>query len=98
MADFDAIYQDQPGLEEGAAILDDTYTTFVPDPIIVRGAGNITVWVLFEYFFSDNLILQSLDFLKIKTRQTYISKIKSLHNKIIWKMHRYFNFNVLYNR
>ena len=50
MADFDAIYQDQPGLEEGAAILDDTYTTFVPDPIIVRGAGNITVWVLVEYF------------------------------------------------
>ena len=50
MADFDAIYQDQPGLEEGAAILDDTYTTFVPDPIIVRGAGNITVWVLIEYF------------------------------------------------
>ena len=53
MADFDAIYQDQAGsgLEEGAAILDDTYTTFVPDPIIVRGAGNITVWVvLFEYF------------------------------------------------
>ena len=46
MADFDAIYQDQAGsgLEEGAAILhDDTYTTFVPDPIIVRGAGNITV-------------------------------------------------------
>ena len=62
MADFDAIYQDQPGLEEGAAILDDTYTTFVPDPIIVRGAGNITVWVLVEYLFSDNLILQSLDF------------------------------------
>ena len=61
MADFDAIYQDQPGLEEGAAILDDTYTTFVPDPIIVRGAGNITVWVLFEYFFNDNLILQLLD-------------------------------------
>ena len=35
MADFDAIYQDQAGLEEGAAILEDTYTTFVPDPIIV---------------------------------------------------------------
>ena len=50
MADFDAIYQDQAGLEEGAAILEDTYTTFVPDPIIVRGAGNITVWVLIEYF------------------------------------------------
>ena len=43
MADFDAIYQDQAGMEEGAAILDDIHTTFVPDPIIVRGAGNITV-------------------------------------------------------
>ena len=43
MADFDAIYQDQPGLEEGTAILEDSYTTFVPDPIVVRGAGNITV-------------------------------------------------------
>ena len=32
------------------------------------------------------------------TQQTYISKIKSLHNKIVWKMHRYFNFNVLHNR
>ena len=44
MADFDAIYQDQAGMEEGAAILDDIHTnSFVPDPIIVRGAGNITV-------------------------------------------------------
>ena len=44
MADFDAIYQDQAGgLEEGTAILEDTFTTYVPDPIIVRGAGNITV-------------------------------------------------------
>ena len=44
MADFDAIYQDIPaGAEEGAAILEDTYNTYVPDPIVVRGAGNITV-------------------------------------------------------
>ncbi len=43
MADFDAIYQDQTGQEEGTAILEDTYNTYVPDPIIVRGAGNITV-------------------------------------------------------
>jgi hypothetical protein len=43
MADFDAIYQDQGVIEEGAAILEDTYKTHVPDPIVVRGAGNITV-------------------------------------------------------
>ena len=44
MADFDAIYQDVPaGAEEGAAILEDTYNTYVPDPMVVRGAGNITV-------------------------------------------------------
>ena len=45
MADFDAIYQDQAGgLEEGTAIiLEDTFTQYVPDPIIFRGAGNITV-------------------------------------------------------
>ena len=42
MADFDAIYQDQ-AVEEGASILEDNLTTFVPDPIVVRGAGNITV-------------------------------------------------------
>ena len=98
MADFDAIYQDQPGLEEGAAILDDTYTTFVPDPIIVRGAGNITVWVLVEYFqwqFNFAITWLMYNFLRIMTQQTYISKIKSLH---IWKMHRYFNINVLHNR
>jgi hypothetical protein len=55
MADFDAIYQDQAGsgLEEGAAILDDTYTTFVPDPIIVRGAGNITVFGLSNRFDTE---------------------------------------------
>ena len=42
MADFDAIYQDQ-AVEEGASILEDNFTTYVPDPIVVRGAGNITV-------------------------------------------------------
>jgi hypothetical protein len=41
MADFDAIYQDQ--VEEGSAILEETHAALVPDPVIVRGAGNITV-------------------------------------------------------
>merc|ERR1712055_301187 len=54
MADFDAIYQDQAGgLEEGTAILEDTYTTYVPDPIIVRGAGNITVFGLSNRFDTE---------------------------------------------
>ena len=57
MADFDAIYQDIPaGGEEGAAILEDTYNTYVPDPIVVRGAGNITVWVIFQYSFLWKII------------------------------------------
>ena len=43
MADFDAIYLDQAAIEEGAAILEDSYTTMVPDPVVIRGAGNITV-------------------------------------------------------
>jgi len=41
MADFDAIYQDQ--VEEGSAILEETYATLVPEPVVVKGAGNITV-------------------------------------------------------
>lgn len=40
MADFDAIYQDE--------IIDDTtederHVILVPDPIVIRGAGNMTV-------------------------------------------------------
>jgi len=55
MADFDAIYQDQAGgLEEGTAIiLEDTFTQYVPDPIIVRGAGNITVFGLSNRFDTE---------------------------------------------
>jgi hypothetical protein len=41
MTDFDAIYHEQ--VEEGSAILDETNAALVPDPVIVRGAGNITV-------------------------------------------------------
>lgn len=42
MADFDAIYEEE---EESEEPLDDPYVKTVPDPIIVRGAGNMTVWV-----------------------------------------------------
>lgn len=42
--DFDAIYQDAGAGEEGSAILEDPYACLVPDPVIIRGAGNITVY------------------------------------------------------
>ena len=41
MADFDAIYADR--IEEGSAILEEANAALLPDPVIVRGAGNITV-------------------------------------------------------
>ena len=42
MADFDAIYEDQQP-DEIASILDSPDVCLVPDPIVIRGAGNITV-------------------------------------------------------
>ena len=42
MADFDAIYEDQQQ-DEIASILDSPDVCLVPDPIVIRGAGNITV-------------------------------------------------------
>ena len=43
MADFDAIYEDQ---DENSSILEAPSISLIPDPVIVRGAGNITVWVV----------------------------------------------------
>lgn len=40
MADFDAIYEDQ---DENSSILEAPDINLVPDPVIIRGAGNITV-------------------------------------------------------
>ena len=40
MADFDAIYEDQ---DENSSILEAPDINMVPDPVIIRGAGNITV-------------------------------------------------------
>lgn len=40
MADFDAIYPDETETEEN---IEETHVTLVPDPIVVRGAGNMTV-------------------------------------------------------
>lgn len=42
MADFDAIYEEE---EENDEPLDDPYVKMVPDPVTVRGAGNMTVLV-----------------------------------------------------
>lgn len=41
MADFDAIYPDD--LEDAEENIEETHVTLVPDPIVVRGAGNMTV-------------------------------------------------------
>lgn len=40
MADFDAIYEEE---EEHEGTLEETYVALVPDPVVVRGAGNMTV-------------------------------------------------------
>lgn len=40
MADFDAIYPDEIETEEN---IEETHVILVPDPIVVRGAGNMTV-------------------------------------------------------
>ena len=40
MADFDAIYEEE---EENDEPMDDPYVKMVPDPVVVRGAGNMTV-------------------------------------------------------
>jgi len=40
MADFDAIYEEE---EEHEGTLEETFVTLVPDPVVVRGAGNMTV-------------------------------------------------------
>lgn len=40
MDDFDAIYEEE---EENLEAYEDPYVKTVPDPIVVRGAGNMTV-------------------------------------------------------
>lgn len=42
MADFDAIYEEELENETAA---EESFMTMVPDPIVVRGAGNMTVLV-----------------------------------------------------
>ncbi|XP_061943010.1 cysteine-rich hydrophobic domain-containing protein 2 isoform X1 [Apis cerana] len=50
MADFDAIYEEE---EENEQNLEEHYVTMVPDPIIIRGAGNMTVFGLSNRFESE---------------------------------------------
>lgn len=40
MADFDAIYEEEV-LDEGP--VDEVHVALVPDPIVIRGSGNMTV-------------------------------------------------------
>lgn len=40
MADFDAIYEEEDEVE---VPFEESYVTLVPDPVVVRGAGNMTV-------------------------------------------------------
>ena len=40
MADFDAIYEDQ---DENSSILEAPNISMTPEPVVIRGAGNITV-------------------------------------------------------
>lgn len=48
MADFDAIYEEEE--EESEPHLEQHYhVTLVPDPIVIRGAGNMTVSVIFTF-------------------------------------------------
>ena len=42
MADFDTIYEED---DEPDGFNDETLIISVPDPVVVRGAGNITVYV-----------------------------------------------------
>ncbi|CAB0028471.1 unnamed protein product [Trichogramma brassicae] len=57
MADFDAIYEEEdlPGSGNESTAADQSYaaTPIVPEPIIIRGAGNMTVFGLSNKFETD---------------------------------------------
>ncbi len=40
MADFDAIYEEE---EEEERFVEDSVALNVPDPVVIRGAGNVTM-------------------------------------------------------
>jgi len=46
MADeFDVIYE-VDGAEEDVAHVESAFATYVPDPVVIKGAGNITVYAV----------------------------------------------------
>ena len=50
MADFDAIYEDQ---DENSSILEAPNISLTPEPVVIRGAGNKTVFGLSNRFDTD---------------------------------------------
>nr|CAD7396312.1 unnamed protein product [Timema cristinae] len=79
MADFDAIYEEE---EENESALEETYVTLVPDPVIVRGAGNMTVYVLLIAIKSDSCISHNMadEYVKVNI-QTFLAVSFGLSNK-----------------
>lgn len=49
MADFDVIYEEEEETEEN--VEDDNIVSLVADPVVVRGTGNMTVWVFDKMLF-----------------------------------------------
>ncbi|BFZ24501.1 hypothetical protein BsWGS_27540 [Bradybaena similaris] len=49
MADFDTIYEERESEED----IIDNYIIYVPDPIIIRGAGNVTIFGLSNRFETE---------------------------------------------
>jgi len=41
--DFDVIYE-VDGAEEDIVHVESAFATYVPDPVVIKGAGNITVY------------------------------------------------------
>merc|ERR1712243_116945 len=67
MADFDSIYEDQ---DENSSILEAPNISMTPEPVVIRGAGNITVFGLSNRFDTDfpNLLHSRVAPEKFKTR------------------------------
>ena len=75
MADFDAIYEDQ---DENSSILEAPSISLIPDPVIVRGAGNITVWV--PFFLTLNLSISM--WLRSPLSPFQVRSLKSVRHRL----------------
>jgi len=47
--DFDVIYE-VDGVEEDVPHVESAFATYVPDPVVIKGAGNITVYVVLRCY------------------------------------------------